>query len=109
MTNNGIAARGALAMIKALIGNMTEDYTFLVFTYNGKVVLTDAGWPYHLFISHNRYGYEYGINGKKHLTSQNTTDEEIENKIQNCLNLGLTLAFVEEWNKDTIYMSDICS
>lgn len=31
--NKGIAARGALAMIKALIGNTTDDYVFLVFTW----------------------------------------------------------------------------
>lgn len=77
---------------------------------HGKVVLTDGGWPYRLFLSCGMDGdFRYGIYGDRHLTSQNSSDEEIEAVIQRYFDLGLTLAFVDEWNKNTICMSDICS
>lgn len=97
-------------MIKALIGNMTDDYAFLVFTYHGKVVLSDGGWPYRLFVSHTRSKYYYyGIHGTKYLTSGDSSDEEIEKEIQKLFNLGLTLTFVENWGENTIRMNEISS
>ena len=102
-------AKEALTMIKSLIGQTKKNYFEICFEHDGKTIVNfSSGNTNRIFVINDDKGSFYGVYGDKagdyedQVDSRDHSDEEIESAIQNYIDLGCNLSFIEQKEKTWI-------